>query len=141
MPGESKQILRVSSVAGSSHHTPEEKKLHIDLHYATSVLLIPPWKASLESCARDCSFHSRVGQVQELLRRERLQVDLVQLRRSHQHRLLRELNDSARLVSRELVPEDKGAALGAPLEDHHQVFACCVEFYRMSKCLLSQKKQ
>ena len=41
----------------------------------------------------------------------------------HQYCLLRELYGPARLVSGELVPEDKGTALGAPLQDDDQVLA------------------
>ena len=41
----------------------------------------------------------------------------------HQYCLLRELYSPARLVRGELVPEDKGTALGAPLHDDDQVLA------------------
>ena len=41
----------------------------------------------------------------------------------HQYCLLRELYSPTRLVSGELVPEDKGTALGAPLHDDDQVLA------------------
>ena len=57
----------------------------------------------------------------------------------HQYCLLRELYSPARLVRGELVPEDKGTALGAPFHDDDQVLAGGAEEHLPLAVLLGGK--
>ena len=75
--------------------------------------------ALLELQARHRLLDAGVGEIKELLGGEVLQVDLVELAGSHEHRVVGEVDGLGGLVSGELVPEHKVTSLVAPLQDGH----------------------
>ena len=77
--------------------------------------------ALLELQARHRLLDAGVGEIKELLGGEVLQVDLVELAGSHEHRVVSEVDRLGWLVSGELVPEHEVTSLVAPLQDGHQV--------------------
>ena len=77
--------------------------------------------ALLELQRRHGLLDAGVGQVQELLRREVLEVDLVELGGADEDGVVGEVDGLGGLVRGELVPHHEAAALVTPLQDRHQV--------------------
>ena len=77
--------------------------------------------ALLELQRRHGLLNAGVGQVQKLLRREVLEVDLVELGGADEDGVVGEVDGLGGLVRGELVAEDEVTSLAAPLKDGHQV--------------------
>ena len=64
---------------------------------------------------------ARMTQIQELLGREVLEVNLVELGGSHQDRVVSEVDGLGGLVCGELVPQHKVSSLVTPFHDSDQM--------------------